>query len=392
MLRRIAIVVGKELTDNLRDRRSTILSLLYPLIGPVLLGALIILVTPGLSSPKVSEHVIVAKGSDHAPDFVDFIRAQGSDIVETGIDNIAEAVRKGMHPAILVIPEDFSELQNSERTTEIELIVDTSRLSSIMSISRTMELINRFNRHLAEQRLVSRNVEPEVAYPLAVNSVNVAASVSIAGIFLNMMAPFLMFTVFIGGVYMAIDTTAGERERGSLEPLLTNPVPRWQFMVGKYLASLAFTALAVLTGVIAYKVIFAVIATTGVDIKVNPPLGDFVLIFLLCVPIMMLAVAVQVIIATVSRSFKETQTLLGLLPLLPSLPGMILVFSPIQTKAWMMMIPTYGQTVLISQIVRGEAPSIAYMLLASFTTALCAVFLCWLAAKFYDREQVAFAG
>jgi sodium transport system permease protein len=237
-----------------------------------------------------------------------------------------------------------------------------------------------------------RDIAPEVAYPLEIRSVNVAASVSITGVFLNMMAPFLIFTVFLGGVYMAIDTTAGERERGSLEPLLINPVPRWQFMAGKYLASLAFTAIAVLAGVIAYKVIFEAIQALGVGFNTNPSVGDFALIFGLCVPIMMLAVAIQIIIATVSKSFKETQTLLGLLPLLPSLPGMIMVFVPLQAKTWMMLVPTYGQTLLISQIVRGDAPATGDLLLASAATVVWALALCWLAARLYEREQVAFAG
>jgi sodium transport system permease protein len=130
----------------------------------------------------------------------------------------------------------------------------------------------------------------------------------------------------------------------------------------------------------------------GVGITTNPSFGDFGLIFLLCVPIMMLAVAVQIIIATVSKSFKETQTLLGLLPLLPSLPGMIMVFVPMQAKTWMMLIPTYGQTLLISEIVRGDTPALVDVLLASGSTALIAIMLCRLAAHYYAREQVAFAG
>jgi sodium transport system permease protein len=392
LLSNIRVVATKELKDNLRDRRSTILSLIYPLVGPVLLGILIILVGASLAAPRVSEHVVVAKGSDQAPDFVAFVRDQGADIVETDIDDVAQAVRGGMHPAVVVFPDNYADLHDNEQTAQIQLIIDSSRLSSIMSIGRTIELINRYNRQVADQRLTTREVAPELAYPMEIRSVNVAASLSISGIFLNMMAPFLIFSVFLGGVYMAIDTTAGERERGSLEPLLINPVPRWQFMLGKYLASLAFTALAVLMGVIAYKLIFELIRVMGVGIKTNPSIAEFALIFAICVPIMMLAVAIQIIIATVSKSFKETQTLLGLLPLLPSLPGMIMIFVPLQATTWMMLVPTYGQTLLISQIVRGDVPPTGDILLASGSTAVIAALLCWLAAHFYAREQVAFAG
>jgi len=344
-----------------------------------------------LAAPKVSEHVIVAHGSDRAPEFVAFVREQGADVVETDISDVTQAVRGGMHPAVLVFPEDYAESYAAERNVEIELIIDSSRLSSIMAIGRTVELVNRFNRSVAETRLAIHGIAPDVANPVTLKSVNVAASLSISGIFLNMMAPFLIFNVFIGGVYLAIDTTAGERERGSLEPLLINPVPRWQLMLGKYIASLAFTAVAVLAAVVAYKVIFSALGWLGVGLKLNPSVADFALIFLVTVPIQMLAVAVQMIVATVTKSFKETQTYLGLLPLLPSVPGMIMVFVPLQPTTWAMLIPTYGQTILIGQIVRGEGAALGDLLLASGATVAISMALLVLAARFYNREQVAFA-
>lgn len=391
VLEKIRIVALKELSDNLRDRRSTILSLVYPLIGPILLGALVLFVGAMLTAPKVSRHVIMAQGSDQAPAFVAFVRAQGADVKEVHVDDVKEAVRSGLYPAILVFPSDYRASFAHQKSVHIQLIIDASRLSSIMSIGRTVDLINRYNRMVSKQRLSSKNVDPEIANPLMLQSTNVAAGLSISGVFLNMMAPFLMFNVFIGGVYLAIDTTAGERERGSLEPLLINPVPRWQLMIGKYLASLVFTGIAVLTALIAYKLIFSALGALGLGIKVNPGIGAFLLIFVLTAPIMMLAVAVQIIVATVSRSFKETQTYLGLLPLVPSLPGMIMVFVPLQPTAWAMLIPTYGQTILIDQIVRGEHPDPAHMALACVATVAITGGLLFWAARLYDREQVAFA-
>ena len=390
-LKKLGIVAAKELRDNLRDRRSTILSMIYPLIGPVVLGALVLFVGATLAAPRVSEHVVVVQGADRAPEFVAFVREQGADVVETDLEDIALAVRQGIHPAVLIFPQDYAEAYAAQRNVEVELIIDSSRLSSIMVIGRTVELVNRFNRQVAAERLAVHGLALDVASPMTLKSVNVAASLSISGIFLNMMAPFLIFNVFIGGVYLAIDTTAGERERGSLEPLLINPLPRWQLMMGKYLASLAFTALAVLAAVVAYKLIFAGLGLLGAGLKVNPSIGDFALIFLVTVPIQMLAVAVQMIVATVTKSFKETQTYLGLLPLLPSVPGMIMVFVPLQPTTVSMLVPTYGQTILIGQIVRGEGAPLSDLLLSGGATVAITIGLLFLAARFYNREQVAFA-
>ena len=137
--------------------------------------------------------------------------------------------------------------------------------------------------------------------------------------------------------------------------------------------------------------IFSGLGALGVGIKVNPGLADFSLVFLLCVPIMLMATGIQMIVATVSRNFKETQTYLGLLPLVPSLPGMIMVFVPIQPSFLAMLVPTFGQTILISQIVRGETPEIGHMIVCCIATMIFALGLAVLAAKAYARENMAFA-
>ena len=162
-LEKIGIVAAKELRDNLRDRSSTILSMIYPLIGPVVLGMLVLFVGATLSAPKVSEHVVVVQGSAQAPEFVAFVREQGADVVETDLEDIARAVRQGMHPAVLVFPDDYAEAYAQERNVEIQLIIDSSRLSSIMAIGRTVELVNRFNRQIAQSRLAVHGLDPDVA-------------------------------------------------------------------------------------------------------------------------------------------------------------------------------------------------------------------------------------
>ncbi len=114
--------------------------------------------------------------------------------------------------------------------------------------------------------------------------------------------------------------------------------------------------------------------------------------FLICLPLMLFAVTLQVIIATVTQSFKETQTYLGLLPLVPSLPGLVLVFIAINAHPWMMAIPTFGQTLLIGQMVRGEPLTGLSIVVASGFTLAASLGLLALAARLYARDELVFTG
>jgi len=113
---------------------------------------------------------------------------------------------------------------------------------------------------------------------------------------------------------------------------------------------------------------------------------------LICLPLIGFAVALQIIVATASRSYKETQTYLGLLPLLPSLPGMILVFVPIKAQIWMMMIPTFGQILLIGRLMRQEPPIWMNIAVSVTATSLVTAVLLYGAAYLYNRDRMIFGG
>ncbi|MSP81380.1 MAG: ABC transporter permease [Alphaproteobacteria bacterium] len=382
-------VFRKEVLDNIRDKRTVLLGLVYPLIGPLLLGALIMFVGNMVVQPSAREKRLWMEGAEHAPALVEHLKSNGVTIEEPTEDPEL-LVRTGKIPLVLVVPPDYETLVAGDRTARVKMIVDPSRLGSIVAIGRTLDLVQQYNRILSKERFARLRLDPEIAEVIKVETVSVAGGRAIASIFLNMLPPFLIFTVFIGGVYLAIDTTAGERERGSLEPLLINPVPRWQLMLGKFGASLVFTAVAVAAALFAYKLMFHMVVLADVGIKVNPGVGTFVMIFVLALPIMAFAVALQVIVATITRSFKETQTYLGLLPLVPSLPGMIMVFAPVTGKLWMMAIPTLGQTVLFGALMRGDPVDPLHAAVAVLSTLTISIALLAAAAHFYEHEQVAF--
>lgn len=389
MFGRIWIVFGKEVIDNMRDRRSVSLALIYPFIGPVLVGALIAFVGEAITALPNSNFTLAVQGAASAPALVAYLE-ENNVVVTAAPDNPAQAVRIGRIDTALIIPDDYAVRFDAERQASVSLVVDGSRLSAVVAMSRALYVLGKYSSQVSAGRLNARGLDLAIAEPVEIKKINVALGRNLTGFFLNMVPPFLIFTIFIGGVYLTIDTTSGERERGSLEPLLANPVARWELMLGKALAAFAFTMMAVIAQLIAFKLVFEVITGGDLGLDVDIGVGLFLEMFLIGLPLMALAVAVQLIIATMTHSFKETQTYLGLLPLVPSLPGLVLVFVSLTAHPWMMAIPTFGQTLLIGQLVRGEPVSGLSIAIASVTTGLAAAALLFFAARLYERDALLF--
>ena len=161
-------------------------------------------------------------------------------------------------------------------------------------------------------------------------------------------------------------------------------------MLGKYLAALLFTGIAVAVQLLAFKAVFQATGGANFDFSETFGLAAMLGILVITLPLMMVAVGVQFIIATVTRSFKEAQTYLGLLPLVPAIPGMIMVFAPVQAQEWMMMIPTFSQTLLLGQFVRGDAVAMPDALLSMVSSMVAALALVFFAARLYERENLIF--
>jgi sodium transport system permease protein len=262
----------------------------------------------------------------------------------------------------------------------------------VLTVSRIVAKLREFGDSVSKARLKRFGIPEQAAQPLDIKNDNVGRSRSLAGFFLNMLPPFIIFTIFVGGVYLAIDTTSGERERGSMEPLLANPIARWQLMVGKALATFAFTLTSVIFQLAAFKIMFEIVTRSDFGVDVNPGLDSFLYVLLLALPLVALAVALQIIVATVSRSYKETQTYLGLLPLVPSLPGMILVFVPLKAQVWMMTVPTFSQVLLIGKLMREETVTLGESAVACLATGVVATALFVFAGRLYERDKLLFGG
>ena len=387
-----SIVFRKEMTDNLRDRRSILVAMIYPLMGPLLLGLLFSFVGSmlkiqhgGAGGGAISMVVDVAN-AENAPEFIAFLKKHGVLIRKAPADPVA-AVQRDEAPYVLVLP---GRPVSAQGPLEVKVISDPARLDSIVATGQVLDLLSAYEHETTAARLSAVGVDPKMMSSLRVVHQNVGRAANLGFMFLNMIPPFLMFTLFIGGVYLTLDATSGERERGSFEPLMINPVSRSEVLIGKLGAAVVFTLLALAVQVVAFWIMLHSIPYETLGIGALPSVFHLALLLPVCLPLALFAVSTQLIITAITRSMKEAQTYLGLLPLVPGIAGMILVFVPVRVHSSLAAIPTFGQTLLMGQIVRSEEVSWSLIGVAVLATLVFTALLLGLGFRLYQRETILF--
>jgi sodium transport system permease protein len=388
MLQTISIVFTKELGEYLRDRRTLVNTLLSALLGPLILVILLTVIS-SVSSDTVERPLeLPVAGGENAPNLIAFLEQRNVEI-RPAPANPRGAVASGEVDVVLVVGEGFGDNWSRGLPAPVNLVIDTSRQSAGRSIERIETLLGNYSQQLAVLRLQARGVNPSVIAPVTIERIDTATPESRAALLLNVLPYFIIFALFVGGMALAVDSTAGERERGSLEPLLINPAPRSALLLGKLLVTLVPTAASVIVSLIGFAAIIN-LAPIGANLGVRLSMGwqALVGIFLITLPIAVLAAALQMIIATGSKTVKEAQSYLGFLPLIPALPGLFLAFVPLRAELWNMLIPTFGQQLLINQLMRGEAINPLYALISAAITLVLAGALVLAAIRLFSAERV----
>jgi sodium transport system permease protein len=390
-LEHIGIVFQKEVRDNLRDRRSLFSALVSALIGPAILVSMIMIIGKTiLNEARSKELQLPVIGAEHAPGLIQYLEQNYVRIIAGPTDPERE-VSEGNLEVVLIIPDNYAEDFRAGRPATLRIVLDSSRQSSIPTVERARILIHAYENQISNLRLLARGVNPVITNPIALERVDVSTPQSQVTIFLNMMPYFVILVVFVGGMYVVIDTTAGERERGSLEPLLINPVSRQAFVLGKLTAATPFAAFAVFLTLLAFALAFNLLPLEdyiGYQITIDP--RTLVGIFFIALPMILLASSLQMIVATFTRSFKEAQTYVAFLPLIPALPGIGLAFLPVKPGPTNMLIPTFGQQLLINQLMRGEPLDPLLVLISTVSTIILAMIFIFIAVKLYEHERILF--
>jgi sodium transport system permease protein len=380
-------VFKKELVDGLRDRRALFSLLLFPVIGPLFIS-LALTRTVERAADRPVELAVV--GRANAPGLVAHLEAHGVKIQEAPGDPPA-AVRSRRVAMVLVVPDDYASRWDRGKPAHVELLVDGSRATELASVQRVKALLEAHGSAVGTLRLLARGVDPELARPVVVDEIDLATAREHAAIFLNLIPMFVLLAAFLGGMYVATDMTAGERERGSLEPLLGTPASRRSLVLGKWLTAVAFSAFTVtvtLAGVL-YALAHVPLDRFGLDARLAA--RDILALLVGILPLSLFVAATQILVGSFARSFKEAQTYLSFMVLLPTVPAVLFVFEPLDHAPWMTGIPILGQQLLMTDVIRGTPLPPASFLLAALG-AIVGTLACLAAATaLFRRERIVLA-
>ena len=387
-MKKILAIFQKEMLDNLRDYRSWVTGLFWALFGPLLLGGMIMLLGNSIRENVDEALVLPVLGAENAPNLIAFLEQQ--DVVfEPAPADPEAAVLAGDINVALVIPPDYGEDFSAGETAKVQLIFDSTRQSAMVDINRAQNLLEGYSRYIGLLRLSLRGVSPEVMRVVQVEEVDTATPQSQALIFLSMLPYFIIFAIFNGASPVITDATAGERERGSLEPLLINPLPRGWVAIGKMLSAIPFATFNLIITLAGFAAIFRILPMEELlGIQVGFDLGALLSVFLICLPIVLLACAIQTLIASFAKTTKEAGTYLPFIGLIPSLPGLALAFLPVKPDLWTMLIPTFGQQILINQFLRSEPISGMNILISAALTIFLSLVITYIAIKLYEGERI----
>ncbi|NOX69056.1 MAG: ABC transporter permease [Gammaproteobacteria bacterium] len=383
------IVFLKEVMDNFRDRRTLMSALLLgPLFGPILFAFIINLsLKQSLTDDnKVLELPVI--GSDYAPNLLRFLESRNIKLADGPSDREAalRAVREGENSVVVVIPESISADLAAATPVRIEIISDRANNTARRESGRVMDALSAYNQQLATMRLVLRGVNPVVMRPFNIDSVDVSTPSGRSAMLLGMLSYFFIFALLTGGMNLAIDSTAGERERGSLEPLLCLPVMRDHLIIGKILAACLFMSLSLFLSLCSFFVALKFVPLQ--QLGMTPNFGaDVVLIgFLLLLPFTLLGAALMTLVASFTKSYKEAQTWLSVVLLTPTLPIMVVSILMIRSSTALMFIPSLSQHLLLVSVIKNEPINMLHVGISSISTLLLGLVATLVCARLYRRE------
>ena len=366
-LMRIVAVARKELLDTLRDRRTLLVTLLPALVaGPLVLTLMFTVIASQLT--RVQELKLPAVGQEHAPALVAFLERQQVKLTDAPADYEAK-IRSGEIDVVLVIDDKFESDVAEGKAGTVRLVYDRSRDRAQAPIREAESLLRAYNRQWGSQRLLLRGVAPTVGNPLNVDAIDLATPQQSGAFLLFFLAYYGLFAAVMGGMAIALDVTAGERERQSLEPLLTTPARPLELVVGKWLAVVTFNAAVVIITLSGYYLTlrFAPLPAVGIPFLFSARELAWFLVVLL--PLVAMLPAVMLFMGSRSRTFKEAQASVSLVIFLVSIIPVVQLVQQKKDPDWLVWIPVSGQFSLLGQVLSGEGVPLA-QLAASYAVPL----------------------
>jgi sodium transport system permease protein len=391
-MRALFTVCRKELLDTVRERRVLLSLLLGPLFGPIFFSVMINLtVSRNLTSAEEVLEIPIL-GGERAPNLLAFLHSRSVDALEhhdvADVEQAARLVATGEHDVVLVIDEAFGTDFGTEQAARVALVFDRSKSRAASRVGRVRGALEAYGQQIGVLRLVANGVDPSLLRPLVVDELDVSTPASRSALMLGVLTYFLLFATLTGGLHLAIDTTAGERERKSLEPLLTLPVSRASLILGKMLATVCYMLASLALTVVAFAVALRQLPLEQIGMSSTFGFATAALAFVLVCPFAPLGAALMTTVASFTKTYREAQTYLTFVLLVPTLPLAFATILNIEPEAKLMWIPSLSQHLLITTLIKDQPLDALYVAISVASSLGFGVLLGWVAVRLYRREAI----
>jgi sodium transport system permease protein len=374
----------KELVDALRDRKALMTILISPVLTLIMVyGVIHFLVFLKKESQEITLYVTEI---DQAQPLMAWLNEEGIE-TKRAPDNAIEAVRDHKIELLLSLGEDFAQEFNKLQIPEIELIYDQTRKEISGKVVNVKIAIRRWGNNIGALRLIARGVSPQMAIPIQIVDTDVSEQRSGAAFLFGIVAMIITIMVFSSSVGVSVDMMAGEREKRSLEPLLLSPVSRMSLLAGKWLTAVVITLGVIVLINLSLFFLIPQLPLDQIGVRTELKFIDSVYLVLIALPLILLSTIIQLLVSIFSKSFKEAQSYIALLLILPILIGYYVIWSDIP-QAWQYWVPVMGSQNLMEDILtKGYSSVTNYAANISVTVALSMV-LAVITVRQLRREKI----
>jgi sodium transport system permease protein len=354
-LRFSLVVFRKELRDALRDKRALRMAFLPPVYFVAIFVGLVFFAVNIVNDKKVAgvnSIPVYVEGEQNFPELISWLREQGALIknVESGA---YQQVKDKKIDFALIIPDEAKQKRIKGESAPVWLVYDGANQKLSSSVGFVRSQFYMWSARVGAVNLMARGLAPDVGSPVILREDNIADEQKMSVYLLASVPLTLLLAAFIGSVGFSADMSAGERERRSLESLLITPASTFSLYLGKWLTSVSLTLCILLIQLILLAIAFRFLPFNQLGLRVDINYIDLFNVFWALIPVVFMAVALQLSLSIFAKSFKDAQSLIAGLVFVPMMLNFYTMFNPGLFHEWWLWVPVLGQAVVIKEILLG---------------------------------------
>lgn len=383
------IVLRKELAETLRDRRALSLLLLFVLMYPLLVGLVLHRQIDRATKPEREGVELAVIGGDQAPTLMNQLRQRNVNITELEPmqdEEINSMLRRQTVTTILRLTPDFAENYHAMRPARVELWFDSAS-DSARKLDEVEYVLRDYSRNIASARLLAHGVSPVNLNPVLVQRYDAGSSAARSANTISTMLGIFFIPAFMFCMSTAVDSTAGERERRSLEVLMAQPVRPADLIIGKWLAASLLSIVGITLELAIAHGILKWLPLEEIGLSWRLGWRDLAMVCLASVALSLFAAALEIALAINARSFKEAQTLVSFTMIVPLVPVIVVPMMNLTNSWWMYMVPVLSNQTLLRELAKGQSIGLLPFLQTFFSSLLLAMLCVWYTERRMKSEK-----